>query len=207
MLAVVHYNTIVHPFTLADNRHYLFYVFRILLGHPMIKYLAVPIYFVCAWAAVMALGGLPNMPKPTGTQLSGKKDAHKKSDTSVPPTQAKPHQGNRVTFVLVWLLATSLSLITAPLVEPRYFIVPWLLWRLHVPNPAPAASSSSTKARKNPSIEPLDQIKAALYKEIDHRLWLETAWFLVVNGVTGYVFLYRGFEWGQEEGKVQRFLW
>jgi hypothetical protein len=25
--------------------------------------------------------------------------------------------------------------------------------------------------------------------------------------VTGYVFLYKGFEWPQEPGKVQRFMW
>jgi alpha-1,2-glucosyltransferase len=41
----------------------------------------------------------------------------------------------------------------------------------------------------------------------DYRLWLETAWFLLINFVTGYVFLYRGFEWPQEPGLVQRFMW
>ena len=38
-------------------------------------------------------------------------------------------------------------------------------------------------------------------------LWLETAWFMLVNVATGYVFLYRDFSWPQEPGKVQRFLW
>jgi alpha-1,2-glucosyltransferase len=38
-------------------------------------------------------------------------------------------------------------------------------------------------------------------------LWGETFWFLLINTVTGYVFLYRGFEWPQEPGKVQRFMW
>jgi alpha-1,2-glucosyltransferase len=33
MLLAVHFNTIVHPLTLADNQHYIFYVFRILLRH------------------------------------------------------------------------------------------------------------------------------------------------------------------------------
>ena len=41
----------------------------------------------------------------------------------------------------------------------------------------------------------------------DHRLWLETAWFLCINMVIGHVFLYRGFEWPQEPGLVQRFMW
>ena len=49
--------------------------------------------------------------------------------------------------------------------------------------------------------------KAVLYKRHDDRLWLETVWFLTINLVTGYIFLYWGFEWPQEPGKVQRFMW
>ncbi len=230
MLATVHFNTIVHPFTLADNRHYVFYVFRILLRHPSIKYLAVPVYFVCAWAAITALGGLPNEHQPTASHLREKKVTNNKPDPSNSSPQNPPHQANTITFVLVWLLATSLSLITAPLVEPRYFIVPWLIWRLHIPTPPPESTTTPPPTTSSPpttspppttttsppttaprnnntTINPLDQLKSALYKEYDHRLWLETAWFLAVNGVTGYVFLYRGFEWEQEGGVVMRFMW
>lgn len=209
MLIVVHFNTIVHPFTLADNRHYMFYVFRILLRHPVIKYLAVPVYFVCAWATIIALGGLPNVPLIAGSQVEGKKDRNHESRTSIPPAQNELQSGNRVSFVLVWLLATSLSLVTAPLVEPRYFIIPWLIWRLHVQTPPPQPTSAppaGTEAVRNPT-EPLEKIKETLYKEYDHRLWLETAWFLVINWMTGYIFLYKGFEWPQEPGNVQRFMW
>lgn len=36
--AVVQYNTIIHPFTLADNRHYMFYVFRYtILRSPAVR--------------------------------------------------------------------------------------------------------------------------------------------------------------------------
>jgi len=38
-------------------------------------------------------------------------------------------------------------------------------------------------------------------------LVLETVWYIAINAVTGYLFLYRGFEWPQEPGKVQRFMW
>lgn len=177
MAATVHYNTIVHPFTLADNRHYMFYVFRLLLGHPAIKYFAVPVYFLCAWATLTSLGGLQQKaiepPKPQKPQ----------SDT--PSTQSPKASENRVSFLLIWLLATTLSLATAPLVEPRYLIVPWLMWRLHVASPHPTAAN----------------------KRYDYRLWLETVWFLGINVVTGYIFLYWGFEWPQEPGMVQRFMW
>lgn len=53
----------------------------------------------------------------------------------------------------------------------------------------------------------LKAFKAVLYERHDHRLWLETMWFLTINLATGYIFLYWGFEWPQEPGKVQRFMW
>jgi alpha-1,2-glucosyltransferase len=56
MFVGVKFNTIVHPFTLADNRHYVFYIFRLLLRHPLIKYAAVPVYFLCAWLVIDAMG-------------------------------------------------------------------------------------------------------------------------------------------------------
>ena len=166
MLAIVHLNTLVHPFTLADNRHYVFYVFRILLRHPSIKYLATPIYLLCAWATLAALGGLAiNRSPPIN---------HVRQD---PKNETPLNPGSRVSFVLIWLGATTLSLITAPLVEPRYFIIPWLIWRLNLPSPP------------------------------TRTLLLETAWFLLINWIAGYVFLFQGFEWTQEPGKVQRFMW
>ncbi|KIV89478.1 hypothetical protein PV10_06874 [Exophiala mesophila] len=115
-LLVVHFNTLVHPFTLADNRHYTFYVFRMLRRHWIIKYVTVPIYVACGWLVIAALGGPPE-PEPDKKTI---RILHSIDTASVSTT-------------LVWLTATALSLVTAPLVEPRYFIVPWLLWRLSVP--------------------------------------------------------------------------
>lgn len=53
----------------------------------------------------------------------------------------------------------------------------------------------------------LEALKAMVYERHDHCLWLETVWFLTINLATGYVFLSWGFEWPQEPGKVQRFMW
>lgn len=209
MLMIVHYNTIVHPFTLADNRHYMFYVFRLLLRHPLIKYASVSVYVLCAWATVTALGGLPNGQKssqPVPTRVEIRNNLQFK----LPPPPTKLAPGNRVSFVLVWLLATSLSLITAPLVEPRYFIIPWFIWRMHIPRSRPESLDSPAEAQKLPRSQSSRFSTAArslLYEKHDHRLWLETAWFLAINWFTGYIFLYWGFEWPQEPGKVQRFIW
>ena len=251
MLVIVRYNTIVHPFTLADNRHYMFYVFRILLRHPLIKYLAVPIYFACAWLTLAALGGLSPMsqaiqrgpgskkrqlpgeeplPGISPTESSSAQESTLSSTSSraftpartetrqqtdiapLPPKKQKQQKqqavGRRASFILIWLLATALSIITTPLVEPRYLIVPWLIWRLHMAIPRPEEDSAPPAERLNSvKRKVFEALKAVLYERHDHRLWLETIWFLTVNLATGYVFLYRGFAWPQEPGKVQRFMW
>ncbi|RMY53030.1 hypothetical protein D0863_14072 [Hortaea werneckii] len=186
---VVWANTIVHPFTLADNRHYVFYVFRLLLRPPWMRYAVVPIYILCAWACIQALGG-------------GPPHSHRS------PTNLLPDGEHSVTcsFVLIWLATSALQLITAPLVEPRYFILPWLFWRMHLPLRLPSRVENrrvSPKKEKNGSI----LSPQALWHDYDHRLWLETVWLLVINGVTDYIFLNWGYEWAQEPGKVQRFMW
>lgn len=205
MLVIVHFNTIIHPFTLADNRHYVFYVFRILLRHPLIKYLAVPVYFVCGWAAIAALGGMPQTPHQSPETVPREKRAKtEESESRKVSKRAEQDGGVRVSFVLVWLASTALSLIMAPLVEPRYFIIPWIMWRLHVPSlPASSAPASSVAPR---GLTRGQKIRNSL-RDHDHRLWIETVWLLIINWVTGYVFLHKGFEWPQEPGKVQRFMW
>lgn len=181
MTATVHFNTIVHPFTLADNRHYIFYIFRILLRYPVIKYLAVPVYFGCAWLVVNALGG------------------------------TSPGEGERISFLLVWLTSTALSLVTAPLVEPRYFMVPWLIWRLHVPNTGRSPEVAHKKSDSVSKTVAATSKQDATYPALDWRqsyvLWTELAWFLLVNAVTCWLFLEKPFEWIQEPGRLQRFMW
>jgi alpha-1,2-glucosyltransferase len=177
----VHFNTIIHPYTLADNRHYVFYVFRILRLHPAVRYLAVPAYYICAWVVTNAIGQTPNDAQPLKQK---RENSHPtKADFRRTPCQ--------ISFITIWLAATSLSVVTAPLVEPRYFIVPWIIWRLHVQSGSASFSSE-------------DKPTGSWY---DFRLGLETLWSLTINVAVTYTFLYRGFEWANEPGKVQRFLW
>ncbi|KAJ9499757.1 glucosyltransferase [Exophiala xenobiotica] len=201
MLVTVHLNTIIHPFTLADNRHYTFYVFRILRQHWLLKYAAVPVYFVCAWLVLASLGGATEAAPASKTVriLYGE-------DTVC------------VSLTLVWLLATSLSLITAPLVEPRYFIIPWLMWRLAVPEYMPRAdklrtvelekrASASLKDHPASLSSSTSSLQKLLRTAAGYSMWLELIWYLVINLGTCYMFLYKDFEWPQEPGNVQRFMW
>jgi len=94
--AVVRGNTVLHPYLLADNRHYTFYVFRrILLRLPAAA--PVPVYLLSLWLQLRA---------------------------ATAATDAA--------WLLLFLAATAATLVAAPLVEPRYFIVAWTLWRCHV---------------------------------------------------------------------------
>ncbi|KAL1302099.1 hypothetical protein AAFC00_002535 [Neodothiora populina] len=222
MLAV-HYNTIVHPFTLADNRHYTFYVFRILMRHPIIRYLAAPVYLVTAWAAIQALGASAKFffTDEDRTRNMDEPGSVNRKVTSLPSRQAVLlndaafGEGCTVSFVLIWLLTSALALVTAPLVEPRYFIIPWVMWRLRVPEAHPSGfelgpprlTVAGPKTKAKAAVENRGFFARVLYLEHDHRLWLETIWFLVVNAVTCWVFLNKGFTWPQEPGNVQRFMW
>ncbi len=180
-----------------------------LLRHPANKYLVVPIYFICAWAAINAFGGLPNVQTPPKSKKPcGRHAPQPKIVGLSPPSEPYTPQdrGHHISTFLIWLLATALSLVTAPLVEPRYFIVPWLVWRLHIASPWPTGEEAYKK-RKEKVTTVAARCKAILYDKHDHRLWLETIWFLVVNWGVGYVFLNWEFEWEHEKGKVQRFMW
>ncbi|WP_417894615.1 hypothetical protein, partial [Bacillus safensis] len=84
----------------------------------------------------------------------------------------------------MWLSAAALSLVTAPLVEPRYVIIPWVSWRLHgPPQPIPAVYRQQRPSDEKETV----RAQLATYAP----LILETLCFLVVNVVTGYVFLYK----------------
>jgi len=212
-LAIIKCNTIIHPFTLADNRHYMFYVFRYtILRHLLIRYVLAPIYLACTYLIYLTLSG-PWQPASTvlQTKISNGTIQKQEKQPEIPESKVAEIEGPTTSFLLILLVTTALSLITAPLVEPRYFIIPWVIWRLNVPTlpsrTTPAATMQKQRKARRPSDMAVEFIKYWGWEGHEYRLWLETAWFLIVNFVTGYVFLYRGFEWPQEPGLVQRFMW
>ena len=208
-LIIIKFNTIIHPFTLADNRHYMFYVFRYtILKHPLVRYILAPVYLISGYLVYLTLCSQSSS-SPTTLR---KKESSKNSDdpAKAQGKSATDPEGPTTSFVLILLVTTGLSLITAPLVEPRYFIIPWVIWRVNVPS-LPSQGASLTAKADAASQEMSDKIVSWVkfwgWQGHDYRLWLETAWFLVINAVTGYMFLYRGYAWKQEPGNVQRFMW
>lgn len=52
-LLIVHFNTLVHPYLLADNRHYVFYIWNRFYGKFIwFRYIMVPFY-VFAWYVIL----------------------------------------------------------------------------------------------------------------------------------------------------------
>ena len=117
------------------------------------------------------------------------------------------------------MASTSLSLITAPLVEPRYFILPWLMWRRAVPEYMPRNGDhsmiieldkkvhSDNSSAPHSTMHPSSALQSMLRILASYSTYLELMWYILINLATCYVFLYRGFEWPQEPGSVQRFMW
>lgn len=96
-IIIVHFNTHVHPYLLADNRHYTFYVWkRLYERHFLIRYLLIPIYIFGAYSVYQLL---------------------KETDLAF--------QTGYFTFI-------TLCLVPQKLLEFRYFIVPFLMLRLHI---------------------------------------------------------------------------
>ncbi|KAF2161619.1 glycosyltransferase family 59 protein [Zasmidium cellare ATCC 36951] len=212
-LLLVHFNTIVHPFLLADNRHFHFYISRRLLRPWWVRYAVTPLYILTAWACIETRGEpVPSPKAATGLNHAAKSqstaDTLGMTDSERRACLPDGKSSSTVSFTLVSLATTALSLCTAPLVEPRYCIIPFIIWRMHLPlytvdeHAASGARSDSSKAKSGKG-----RTWKAFLEAYDWRVVAETVWFLVINAVTGYIFISWGFEWPQEPGVVQRFMW
>ncbi|CAG0883110.1 unnamed protein product [Cyprideis torosa] len=97
----IHYNTLVHPYLLADNRHISFYVWnKFFLKYPDVApYAVVPVYLLGFYAL--------------------------KKSTDILGLQGQ----------LLMAFCTALTLVPQRLFEFRYFIVPLVFCRLHLPPP------------------------------------------------------------------------
>jgi len=139
---IEHY-TIEHPFLLADNRHYTFYLWKnIFRQYPDSKYWAIPFYWFSAWHL--------------WNQLSRRQS---------------------ILWSLIYFTSLCLVLIPTPLIEFRYFILPFLFYRLHVDVPSS---------------------KVLIFQLIG---------FVGLNLLTLYVFVFRHFTWSDHPDELQRFMW
>lgn len=100
---VINNFTVVHPFLLADNRHYTFYLYRKVLSQKYANLVVVPVYHFSSWVVVHMLESTFWL----------------NSDLSLPPFS-----------IVAFVGASIITLIPSPLFEPRYYIVPLVVLRV-----------------------------------------------------------------------------
>ncbi|XP_048558169.1 dol-P-Glc:Glc(2)Man(9)GlcNAc(2)-PP-Dol alpha-1,2-glucosyltransferase isoform X1 [Triticum urartu] len=101
----IHLFSIAHPYLLADNRHYTFYIWRkVIQAHWMMKYILIPLY-VYSWFSVINILAFPD--------LTGK---------------SQPR-----VWVVSFVFSVALVLVPAPLVEFRYYTIPLVVLVLNSP--------------------------------------------------------------------------
>lgn len=100
LTGIVRFNTLVHPYVLADNRHYVFYFWNKFMGkYRLFKYLLVPVYSFTLFAMFRRIKHL------------------------------------RFTSQINYVLMVCVVLIPQLLIEPRYFIIPYVLCRFFIEKP------------------------------------------------------------------------
>ena len=136
MILLIWKLTYVHPYLLADNRHYPFYIWKkIYERHWTMKYLLIPIYYYASWATIKSL-------RETQSAL----------------------------WILLYVCCVAIVTVPQKLLEFRYFLIPYLMFRIHV--------------RLQPCLV----------------LGLELLLYLLVNIFTIALFLYKPFHWESEDG-------
>ena len=151
--------TIVHPYLRDDNRHLMFYVWRKLFArHPMMKYVWIPLY---ASSIVLIHTKLTN-------------------DCVISQTTSHAHLSHIVgaLWQIFFVLCAASPIVLQQLLEPRYFIMPYIMLRLHLP----------VQHNRLPQV-------------------VEFLIYFLVDVVLLLLFLFRPFEWQHEPGIIQRFMW
>ncbi|KAI5948695.1 ALG10 [Candida theae] len=138
--------TIVHPFLLADNRHYTFYIFKRLLSQKYSSLVAVPAYHFAMYNIVTSLARSRKLNlSPIG--------------------------------ITAFIGATVLTIVPSPLFEPRYYLIPLVIFRVYIA----------------PSYEAFHVV--------------EFIWLNLINLVTSYIFFTYQFTWLSEPNSIQRIIW
>ncbi len=132
---VIRYNTLVHPYLLADNRHYTFYIWkRVFEYQPWGRYIVIPLYLFGAYVTYQIMSASKSF-----------------------------------IFALAFTFCCFVALVPQRLLEIRYFFIPFLFVRLHVP--------------------PHSWIL----------LFLEFSMYVAVNAATIYLFITRPFYWADSD--------
>lgn len=180
-----------HRFMLADNRHYIFYIWRKTgLANKedgILQYIYTPVYAVVWWGVLRRLREPAPVVLPAHPRASKQKQVGSSTRVMVGPFRSW-------FWILGFLLCTSMVLVPAHLVEFRYFIIPSLIVQIHL------LSAHLATARKN-GYQNLMSGEAVPIGTLLFTLLMH----VIVNAATVYVFVRRGFR--ASDGSFSRFMW
>lgn len=223
-----------HPFLLADNRHYTFYIWRRVIDPARTSLRAALLVSPAFAAGAWILVGLGLF------QQVAKKFA---PDYNVDSSESKiiARKSSHVVSSVVFYLGVIATLVPSPLLEPRYYMVPFVLWRItianaYIPPYDPSYVIASDIKEKNEKLEKetenagdaINSAEDAAFKRLPEKEVLqdnteneslverlskwplqdfEMVWYTLINIVTIYVFVKFPFSWWTDPGDVQRFMW
>lgn len=110
--------SLAHPYLLADNRHYPFYLWRkVIKAQWLMKYLLVPLY-VYSWFSIFSKLGQYKLCSSRHVYALTPPRPYFKHLSFAGKTRTK-------IWVLAYSLATAAVLVPAPLIEFRYYTIPF----------------------------------------------------------------------------------
>lgn len=169
LMIIIRFFTVEHPFLLADNRHFTFYLWkRVINLRWYTKYFMAPIYH---FSLVTVFGALID-------------DSFLFNSISEMPFKNVRDLPLKLTGISITTLMCCifLTVVPSPLFEPRYYILPYIFVRIFI----------SVMYEPFFPGEPMSGI-------ILRRLGMEVAWLLMVNVATIGVFICKAFKWDDEE--------
>ena len=112
---------------------------------------------------------------------------HTDHKTSPPPLPSHPVSSQGVMWCLCFSVCCFTALVPQKLLEFRYFILPFLIFRIH----SPGMGTEHKDGKKSELISPL---------------LVELLFYILLNTATIGLFLYRPFTWPDSDDQ-QRFMW
>ncbi|KAI7688744.1 Putative Dol-P-Glc:Glc(2)Man(9)GlcNAc(2)-PP-Dol alpha-1, 2-glucosyltransferase, partial [Sarcoptes scabiei] len=152
-----------HPYLLADNRHYVFYLWRkfwFRKDYAWFRYLPLPFYLL----TLISIWNLAHFPSINEFKR---------------PLKFLRFDAENFKKIL-FFISLIITIVPQSLIEFRYFLTPFVIWRLNV----------------------------RLAAEVNHKNSLqviELVWFLILNLLTFFIFHFKTFQ--HLDGSIQRIIW
>lgn len=217
------YSEDAHPFTLSDNRHYTFYIWRRIIQpckDTSLVFNSSNTGFISKNRSVIELfetldKNVPQIASFIRNNLElgmvysaicapfymlGAWLLFPRGSNSASGITAYTNATYRTVSRIMFIVCICASLVPSPLLEPRYYMIPIIIWRTcHSPVFTKTETSVSSVS------------SAASSKIFSWRkqwpVLLEFFWYGFINFLTVSLFLFRTFKWPSEPTNKQRFMW